>query len=111
MFRFILLTLLLLNLTPAASEQLKIRCDVYGGQVLLTFDTTNTSWKSELVGGSNLQEGLIRNVNEREIAFEILRPNRQQVRLFYIRDEGRIYSSDGFERLVKADNCASTPFP
>jgi hypothetical protein len=106
MLRFTLPSLLLLlNLTPAAGEQLKIRCDVDGGQVLVTFDTTTTNWKSELVGGSTLQEGQIRSVDEREIEFEILRPKRMQARIFYIRNEGRIYSQDGFERLVKADNC------
>jgi len=109
MFRFTLPTLLLLNLTPVTSEQLKIHCDVIGGQVIVTFDTTTYSWKSELVGGSTLQEGQIRNVDEREIEFEILRPKQVQARIVYIRNEGRIYSQDGFERLVKADNCVPTP--
>jgi hypothetical protein len=109
MFRFTLPALLLLNLTPVASEQLRIRCDVNGGPTLITFDTTATSWKSEGVGGNTIQEGQIMSADDREIEFEILRPNRLQARFFYIRNEGRIYSQDNFERLVKAENCVPTP--
>jgi hypothetical protein len=109
MFRFALPALLLLNLTPVASEQLTIRCDVNGGPTLMTFDTTTTSWKSEAVGGSTLQEGQIMSADDREIEFEILRPNRLQARFYYIRNEGRIYSQDSFERLVKAEHCVPAP--
>jgi len=111
MFRFTLpaLLLLLLSLAPAASEQLTIRCDVNGGPTLITFDTTTTRMRSESIGRNTLQEGQIITADDQEIEFEILLPDRLQARFYYLRNEGRIYSQDNFERLVKAQDCVPAP--
>ena len=104
MFRFVL-PALLLTLTPAASEQLTIRCDVNGGPTLLTFDTATNQMKSEAVGGSTFQEGRIASADDSEINFELRWPNQLNGRFHYIRNEARIYSQDDFERLVAAEHC------
>jgi hypothetical protein len=107
MFRFVL-PALLLTLTPAASEQLTIRCDVNGGPTLLTFNTATKQMKSEAVGGNTFQEGHITSADDNEIKFEFRwsnQPNRQNRRFHYIRNEARIYSQDDFERLVAAEHC------
>jgi hypothetical protein len=65
--------------------------------------------KSEAVGRNTLQEGKVINADDQQIEFEILSPNRLQARFYYVRDEGRIYSQDNFERLVKAQHCVPAP--
>jgi hypothetical protein len=108
MLRFVL-PALLLTLTPAASEQLKIRCDVNGGPTILTFDTATNQMKSEAVRGSTSQEGHITSTDDSRITFELRGPNRPNRRFHYTRNEGRIYSQDDFERLVAAEYCVPVP--
>jgi hypothetical protein len=109
MFRFALSALLLLTLTPAAAEKLTIRCDVNGAHNLLTFDTATNRMISDAIGGSTHEEGQIKSTNDREIEFELRRPDQEQARYHYMREEGRIYFQNNFERLVAAERCVPAP--
>ena len=111
MFRFVLPFLFLTLTQTVAAEQLAIRCDVNGGPGLLTFDTASGQMKSEAVGGST-EEGRIIGLAGKEIDFVF--PNRKrndqgQARYHYMREEGRIYFQDDFERLVAAERCVPVP--
>jgi hypothetical protein len=103
MFRFALLVFLL-TITPVASEELTIRCDVNGGPALLTFDTVSNEMQSIATDG-DLEKGQIVSASDKEITFVLLTPDPQQTRYRYMREEGRIYSQNDFERLVRAERC------
>jgi hypothetical protein len=112
MFRFAL-PALVLTIMPVAAEQLTIRCDVNGGPTLLTFDTASGQMKSEAVGGSrSTEEGRIIGLSDKGIDFvfpDRKRTDQGQSRFHYMREEGRIYSHDDFERLVAAERCVPLP--
>jgi hypothetical protein len=93
---------------PVAGEQLRIRCDVNGGPAVLTFDTVSNQMKSEAVSGVS-DMGQIVGVSDKEVQFVLLKPDQGHARYRYMREEGRIYFQNDFERLVAAERCSSVP--
>ena len=53
--------------------------------------------------------GQIVGVSDKEVQFVLLKPDQGHARYRYMREEGRIYFQNDFERLVAAERCSSPP--